>query len=382
MRRRHLLALVGVLIAKGSWAQTGVGRCFGPIAASAPGCSAVYGPGPVGYTGPGNFATAVGAYMLRAYSSATQSTTQCVNLRRSSDNATQDFGLINGNLDQGAIAAFGGVNATGTGAITGTTLTFTGGVIGGQVTGGTVAAGTLITAGTSPTWTVNISQTVVSATLTVANALFPTVLYNQLTPGTNDAVQATAGNQPYLALNAINGRASIWFTNNSAFRLVASGLTNPWATGGWAVDTFFLQALPTLTNSLFNATTTSEPALNSTATGVIQWIQVSSTSNGTWSTTFTLAAMTAYVLDVSYSQSSVANNPTITVNGSVKTTTNVNPVGTITAANGVSLGNTPAASRSVPAFHSEWIFFNTVPSAAIQEAIRQNSGKYYGIAVA
>lgn len=382
MRRRHLLALVGVLIAKGACAQTGVGRCFGPIAASAPGCSAVYGPGAASYTGPGNFATAVGAYMLRAYSSATQSTTQCVNLRRSSDNATQDFGLINGNLDQGAIAAFGGVNATGTGAITGTTLTFTGGVIGGQVTGGTVAAGTLITAGTSPTWTVNISQTVVSATLTVANALFPTVLYNQLTPGTNDAVQATAGNQPYLALNAVNNHAAIWFTNNSAFRLQAASLTNPWATGGWMVNTSLLQTLPSLANSLFSESTNAAPNLNVGTTGTLAFGQAAVTTQGAWTTTFTLSAATPYVIDVSYSQSANANTPTITVNGSVKTTTNTQPVGTITAANGVSLGNSPTASRSVPAFHSEWIFFNTVPSAAIQEAIRQNSGKYYGIAVA
>lgn len=331
------------------------------------------------YVGPGNFATAIAPYMLRGYSSQTANIAQCVNLRRSSDNATQDFGLLNGNLRQSLIAAWGGVNAVGTGSITGAALTFTGGVIGGQVT--PAAPGTLIISGTSPNWTVNISQTVASTTLTVANALFPTVLYNQLTPGANDAVQATAGNQPYLALNAVNGRAAIWFTNNSAFRLQAASLPNPWATGGWAVDTFFVQTLPSLTNGLFGANTLNDPGLSVTATGLMTWAQNASTTNGSWTTAFSLSAATGYVLDVSYSQSSNANNPTITVNGSVKSTTPTNPTGTITAVNGVSLGNTPAASRSVPAFHTEWIFYNNIPAAGTQEAIRLNSGAYYGIPI-
>lgn len=334
-----------------------------------------------GYTGPGDFAAAAGAYMLRGYSSATANTTQCVNLRRSSDNATQDFGLHRGRLSQVDIAAFGSVNATGTGAITGTTLTFTGGVIGGQVTGGTVAAGTVILSGASPTWTVNISQTVASATLTVANALFVTKLYDQ-TGGGNDAVQATAANQPYLALNAINNRPAMVFPLNSAFRLVASGLANPWNTGGWVLNTFYNWFAPNLNNTPFSAATISEPALFVTATtATLEWVQAA-TGSGGWTTTFALAAATSYVLDISYSQSSVANVPIITINGTVETFTSVQPTGTITKANGVCLGNSPSSSRSIPAFQAEFIFWNVIPSSANQEAIRKNSGQFYGITVA
>lgn len=69
------------------------------------------------------------------------------------------------------------------GSISGTTLTVTsvtnGAVVIGQIVGGTgVAAGTTITAGSGTSWTVSVSQTVASETLTLTNPLASLVSNN------------------------------------------------------------------------------------------------------------------------------------------------------------------------------------------------------------
>lgn len=206
------------------------------IAIGAVGCPEGYSTS-AKYSGPGDLIVASAAYMLRGYSAATANAARLVNLRRSSDNSTLDFGLSNGNLDQTSVAAWGGVNASGSGSIAGTTLTFTGGVIGGQVTGVGVSAGTVIVSGASPTWTVNISQTVASTALVVANALFITTLYDQA--GVRDATQATAANQPYLALNSCgtNSRPSGVFTD-ALFLLVptTTSFAQPWTISSVALQ--------------------------------------------------------------------------------------------------------------------------------------------------
>lgn len=129
---------------------------------------------------------------LRAYTSAIAcaGTQKLVQVKRVSDNATADVVVAaNGGLGNTANAtagsngispfAWGGTDATGTGSISGTTLTFTGGHIGDQVTGTGVTLGTFIVSGASPTWTVNISQTAGSTTMTLAVGLVLTKLYDQ-----------------------------------------------------------------------------------------------------------------------------------------------------------------------------------------------------------
>lgn len=328
------------------------------------------------YTGPGDLAPgAAGAYMLSGYSARTSNTTQCVNLRRSSDSATSDFGLSNGNLHQGAIAAWGGINATGTGAITGTTLTFTGGVIGGQVTGPGVAAGTVIVSGTTPTWTVNISQTVASATLQVANALFVVTVYDQ--SGNNrNATQATTANQPYLALYALAGRAAIAFLTNGALNLAVSSITNIWAAGGWALSALNVVAVQPGQLDRPWVFGSNAPEFGVAGSQKIELLQASSTSNGTWISTPTIT-LVSHVLDVSYSQSSVANVPIMTVDGGAVAFASVQPVGSLTTGTSVTLG---AIVNGLGCLQGAWLFY-PIPSVGAQEAVRKNLGAYYGIPV-
>lgn len=170
------------------------------------------------YSGPGDIvASAAAWYGLRAYNAAyaTPGTNKSVNLRRASDNATCDFvisatGALGGTAGacaQGgglSLAGFATTDATGTGAITGTTLTFTGGHVGDTVTGGTTANPTYIVSGASPTWTVNTSQTVASATLTLTYGLYVAEVYDQ-SGNTHHATQATSASQPQLLPTCISG---------------------------------------------------------------------------------------------------------------------------------------------------------------------------------
>jgi hypothetical protein len=185
------------------------------------------------YVGPGDLiATTYFWGGLRAYSNATAAAlANAIQVRRASDNTTQDIKVLStGALDVASALSFAGVDATGTGAISLTTLTFTGGHVGDTVTGGTVAAGTYIVSGSSPTWTVNISQTVASATLTLTWGLFVSKLYNQVgTTNIGDAVQATSATQPALMLNGGGTSGTLpWMRFNGAQRLVApSGTASP-----------------------------------------------------------------------------------------------------------------------------------------------------------
>lgn len=152
------------------------------------------------YSGPGDVVAFDFWWGLRAYSSAiaTTGTQKLIQVRRASDNTTQDTGMVCGALDSASASTFAGTDASGTGSITLTTLTFTGGHVGDTVTCGTCAAGTYIVSGSSPTWTVNISQTVASTTITLTWGLFVAKIYDQV--GGQDMVQATSALQPQLLL--------------------------------------------------------------------------------------------------------------------------------------------------------------------------------------
>jgi hypothetical protein len=160
----------------------------------------------VAYVGPGDIVSGADIfYGLRAYNSAAAvpGTTQSINVRRASDNTVEDILILSsGSLNVAAAADFAGVDATGLGAIAGTALTFAGGHIGDTVTGADVSPGTYIASGSSPTWTVNISQTVASTELTLTWGLYVTTIYDQISG--NNVSQTSASEQPQLLLSGGN----------------------------------------------------------------------------------------------------------------------------------------------------------------------------------
>ncbi|HEY8685974.1 MAG TPA: hypothetical protein VIO57_10250 [Chloroflexota bacterium] len=166
--------------------------------------------------------TPTAAYCLRACSSAKAiALANVVNIRNGVSGSTFNVAaLVTGALDTATLISTLGTDASGTGSISTTTLTFTGGHVGDEVTGAGVTAGTYIVSGASPTWTVNISQTVASTTLTLTPGAFLHTWYDQGPNGYN-CVQATNGSQPQLILH--NGS---YVTFNGAAYCVSGAITS------------------------------------------------------------------------------------------------------------------------------------------------------------
>ena len=210
--RRFLLVLALLLVALAS-AQ----------AQSLLGLMGVGGPGII-YQGPLDIVSGAGAiyYLDCASAALATGSTKVVNYRRASDNSAQDgYCLTSGKFDQASAIAFAGTDASGLGAITGTTLTFTGGHVGDTITGAGVSTGTFIVSGSSPTWTVNLSQTVGSTALTLTWPLSATKIYDQ-SGNSCDVSQATTGNQPRLAIPTPNGDNSLNFAAASSQSLAGT----------------------------------------------------------------------------------------------------------------------------------------------------------------
>lgn len=169
------------------------------------------------YTGPGDIVSGATAwYGLRAYSAAVAATgtQKAVNVRRASDNATQDILILtNGNLDVASYNTFVGTDATASCTIAGTSMACTGASatihVNDPVTGVGITNPCTVTATNgSTTATASIAGTSTSCgtvsvaeTVTFQVAGFATKIYDQ--SGANncsasacDASQATAANQP------------------------------------------------------------------------------------------------------------------------------------------------------------------------------------------
>lgn len=200
------------------------------------------------YSGPGDVVSGAQLWYscTRGYSAAyaTGSNKAC-NLRRASDNATQDFNVLsNGNFDTAGANSFAGTDATCNASISGTTLTLQSGAcssalhVGDTLTGAGLTQPVYITAiGTcgsntnGNTCTLNASQgTISTETITAQVALFATEAYDQ--SGANacssapcHVLQATGSAQPQWLPSCINSTPCLVFVSASSQRLLATGPT-------------------------------------------------------------------------------------------------------------------------------------------------------------
>lgn len=184
---------------------------------------------PPSYTGPGDVKGSWQLYCgLRGYNAAVAATgtQKAIKLERIRDATTQDILIkTDGTLDVAAAAAFaGGVDTTGTGAIVGTALTFTGGTLGDVVTGGGTLPGTFISNGASPNWTVNLSQTVASTTLTLSFGVAVDTCYDQTGNGLDMVNSGLYTTRPLLIFNALGSFPAITCTGTTLLTR-ASGLS-------------------------------------------------------------------------------------------------------------------------------------------------------------
>jgi hypothetical protein len=198
---------------------------------------------PVIYTGPGDIVSgAKGWWGLRSYNGAyATGSNKSVNIRRASDNATQDINILStGAFDLASYNSFVGTDATGSCTIAATTLTCTG--LGSAlhvsdpISGSGVGQPCYLTAvgsfaGGAQTATVNSSSicgTIGSpVTVTAQVAGFVTKAYDQ-SGSANDVANSTAATQPQLMPKAIGALPTMYF--NGADGLSTAGtvaLTQP-----------------------------------------------------------------------------------------------------------------------------------------------------------
>ena len=174
--------------------------------------------GAASYTGPGDIvASATAWYGLRGYNGAyATGSNKSINVRRASDNTTQDINILSsGALDIATANTFAGTDASCTGSMVGTTTL----TISACSSGTLHVSDTLTAAGAtypfyitgigtcaSPpgTCTVNAAQTFASEAVTAQVALFVPEVYDQSGTGLH-VTQATAADQPLLAPVCLNG---------------------------------------------------------------------------------------------------------------------------------------------------------------------------------
>lgn len=207
-----------------------------PAMAAWPGSGRVYPQNGSSYVGPGDIVPFTAWYSCAfGYngSYASPGTNPAMQLRLGASTLQDIAVTTSGAVNVAAALAFAGTDATGIGSITGTTLTFTGGTIGDTVTGGTTAAGTYIVSGASPTWQVNISQTVVSATLTLINKLTVARIYDQ-TGGGRTLVSGGAATEPIWVPGLVGTAPGGVFTSGSITTASSGNFTPTSATASFS----------------------------------------------------------------------------------------------------------------------------------------------------
>lgn len=232
MKRLTAAALLWVSLIAPALAQGGMG----------PGPGTVHTTGGGGYTGPLDIITTnnVDCWSFRACSAAVASpgTNVAVNVENSAQTITCDLlittagalGNTTGCSDSGAsngktATAFAGTDTSGTGTITGRTLTFAGGTIYDVVTCATCAPGTIIISGLSGSWGVNISQTVLSSTITLTKPLYAVKWYGQINGNTCTFEAATSQFFAPVGPNSVPGLYAPYAQSSHSYCATAATFT-------------------------------------------------------------------------------------------------------------------------------------------------------------
>lgn len=188
------------------------------------------GPGST-YTGPIDIvASPTAFYSLRAGSAAIAATgtQKSVNVRRNTDNTTQDIVILTtGALDVASAQTFAGTYTITSGTIASTvltviTITGTPIVVGDSISGVGVTAGSyIVSAGTglggTGTYNLNVASTVsVGEAINAIHGLYGTAFYDQ-SGNARDASQATAARQQRLSLSCVNSKPCFGPTGSQVF---------------------------------------------------------------------------------------------------------------------------------------------------------------------
>lgn len=257
-----------------------------------------------------------GAYSLRRLASSYLG--PAVNIRRSSDNATQDVGFVGNDFD------FDGFNA------------FVGGGSG-----------------------------------------FVTKWYDQSGNG-NHTVPGPVTSQPQLvsAVAALNGRAALLYTQTQPQVL---GIPNsptvnmPFLNGGYIAAVVNLQQTPTGQIYFWQTQGNGNENFGINTAPALTFAQAASGGNGAWVTSGALA-LGSHQIDVQYSAAALSNVPTMFFDGGAQTNGYIlQPVGTILSENGSLIGGNGATCW--PGYIAEFLIYKSQPAPG---PIRANQKAYWG----
>lgn len=207
--------------------------------------------------------------------------------------------------------------------------------------------------------------------------------YDQSGNGLNQS-NSTVASQPGLniAETAMNFRSTMQWATASA--LTGGSQTNLFATGGYCAMAVNQNSNnePNRLLSKLSGDVGWDWRSNPSGTNPLTFDIGATTSNGVWVTTAALS-IAPHVYDVQYNSSSIANNPTLGVDGTSIPLTATAPVGTINSDAGqtfiVANASVTGGNRGTIGTIGEVIMWASSPTATQLEAIRRNQAAYYGI---
>lgn len=212
---------------------------------------------------------------------------------------------------------------------------------------------------------------------------FVTKWYDQ-SGNANDAIQATAANQPQLVTSvaALNNRPGLLSADGGAVAVTApsaAGIDDMFAAGGFNSNVVNYTGSATQKDRIWDKLNIL--LLFATAGQSNLTVQQSAaTTIGMWQSPN--LGVGAHVIDFSYNSSSLSNVATTGYDGVAQSTANTQPVGAILsdAGTGLSLGsNGGGGTRGWPGHLAEHIFWKTtIPSAGRIAALRANQKAYWG----
>jgi hypothetical protein len=216
--------------------------------------------------------------------------------------------------------------------------------------------------------------------------LYVHTMYDQSGNG-NNRTQTTNGNQPeyILSVAALNGKPGMLFTAGGAQAMTtaaAAANNGLFLTGGYLSFVFNQVGNPGTTSRFFEKGNQWQ-LWYTNSTSVYKFTRQRTTTAGDW--VFPALSNGARIIDLRYSDTDVANDPTVGVNAVAQTpSSETQPVGSVNTDTGILwFGNNPSLVERAPNGHfAEDIAWKVTPAANVLAAIRRNQASFYNITAA
>jgi len=203
----------------------------------------------------------------------------------------------------------------------------------------------------------------------------------------NNCTNSNTANQPILTLSSsvMNYRSTMtWATNAALVCGASSTVNNLFASGGYALATAYQNSNSQQNRLAYKWSGTAGWEWRASGFGLspyMSFIQYATTA-GEWDY-LTAITPASHVYDIAYGAASLANVPTVGIDGNAVSLSSTLPTGTVLTDSGASLilgNNATVGTRGFIGTISEFVAWKTTPTPTQREALRRNEGNYYGVA--